>query len=165
MRQGTTPTLVIHTSGLELEKLTSLYLTIEQNGTTLTKRMEDLEIEENTVAVTLTQEETLQFMPGRYHRMMIDEFGINLAEENESLGFDFKEQYVAGTSDYNKLKNKPTLNGKEIIGAMEEVDPTVSGWAKEPTKPSYTAEEVGAIKNDEIKAISLDELNSLWEGV
>lgn len=48
---------------------------------------------------------------------------------------------------------------------MKEEDPTVSGWAKEPTKPSYTAEEVGAIKNDEIKAISLDELNSLWEGV
>lgn len=97
--------------------------------------------------------------------MMKDEFSINLAEENESLGFDFKEQYVAGTSDYNKLKNKPTLNGREITGAMEEEDPTVSGWAKEPTKPSYTAEEVGAIKNDEIKAISLDELNSLWEGV
>ena len=97
--------------------------------------------------------------------MMKDEFNINLAEENEILGFDFKEQYVAGTSDYNKLKNKPTLNGKEIVGAMEEEDPTVSGWAKEPTKPSYTAEEVGAIKNDEIKAISLDELNSLWEGV
>ena len=97
--------------------------------------------------------------------MMKDEFSINLAEENESLGFDFQEQYVAGTSDYNKLKNKPTLNGNEIIGAMEEEDPTVSGWAKEPTKPSYTAEEVGAIKNDEIKAISLDELNSLWEGV
>lgn len=96
---------------------------------------------------------------------MKDEFGINLAEENESLRFDFKEQYVAGTSDYNKLKNKPTLNGKEIIGSMEEVDPTVSEWAKEPTKPIYTAEEVGAIKNDEIKAISLDELNSLWEGV
>lgn len=97
--------------------------------------------------------------------MMKDEFNINLAEENEILGFDFKEQYAAGTSDYNKLKNKPTLNGKEIVGAMEEEDPTVSGWAKEPTKPSYTAEEVGAIKNDEIKAISLDELNSLWEGV
>ena len=97
--------------------------------------------------------------------MMKDEFSINLAEENESLGFDLKEQYVAGTSDYNKLKNKPTLNGNEIIGAMKEEDPTVSGWAKEPTKPSYTAEEVSAIKNDEIKAISLDGLNSLWEGV
>ena len=97
--------------------------------------------------------------------MMKDEFSINLAEENESLVLDLKEQYDAGTSDYNKLKNKPTLNGKEIVEAMEEEDPTVSGWAKEPTKPSYTAEEVGAIKNDEIKAISLDELNSLWEGV
>lgn len=29
---------------------------------------------------------------------MKDEFSINLAEENESLGFDFQEQYVAGTS-------------------------------------------------------------------
>lgn len=48
--------------------------------------------------------------------MMKDEFSINLAEENESLVLDLKEQYVA-------------------------------------------------IKNDEIKAISLDELNSLLEGV
>lgn len=114
MRQGTTPTLVIHTSGLELEKLTSLYLTIEQNGTTLTKRMEDLVIEENTVAVTLTQEETLQFIPGRYQvqiraiteegtviaspiltrpvfPVLYDEFSINPvsinpAEDNENLG-------------------------------------------------------------------------------
>lgn len=29
---------------------------------------------------------------------MKDEFSINLAEENGSLGFDLKEQYVAGTS-------------------------------------------------------------------
>ena len=30
-------------------------------------------------------------------------------------------------------------------GITEETDPTVSEWAKEPTKPSYTADEVGAI--------------------
>lgn len=81
MRQGTTPTLIIHTSGIELKKLTSLYLTIEQNGTTLTKRMEDLEIEENTVAVTLSQKETLQFTPGRYQvqiRAITDE-GVAIA--------------------------------------------------------------------------------------
>ena len=39
--------------------------------------------------------------------MMKDEFHINLTEENESLGFDLKEQYVAGTTDYDKLRNKP----------------------------------------------------------
>ena len=31
---------------------------------------------------------------------------------------------------------------------MEETDPTVPAWAKNPTKPSYTAQEVGALPND-----------------
>ena len=30
-------------------------------------------------------------------------------------------------------------------GIQEEKDPTVPGWAKEPNKPSYTAQEVGAL--------------------
>ena len=30
-------------------------------------------------------------------------------------------------------------------GVVEETDPTVPEWAKEPTKPTYTAAEVGAI--------------------
>ena len=30
-------------------------------------------------------------------------------------------------------------------GVTEETDPTVSEWAKQPTKPTYTAEEVGAL--------------------
>lgn len=32
--------------------------------------------------------------------------------------------------------------------SFEEVDPTVPEWAKEPVKPSYTAEEVGALRAD-----------------
>lgn len=31
--------------------------------------------------------------------------------------------------------------------AVEETDPTVPSWAKEPTKPTYTADEVGALPN------------------
>ena len=31
-----------------------------------------------------------------------------------------------GTTNYEKLKNLPTLNGKPIIGDMVEEDPTVS---------------------------------------
>lgn len=31
-----------------------------------------------------------------------------------------------GTTNYEKLKNLPTLNGKTIIGNMTEEDPTVS---------------------------------------
>ena len=67
-----------------------------------------------------------------------------------------------GTSDYNGLTNKPKINGVELSGEKsledlgiqpagdyltEETDPTVPSWAKQATKPSYTAEEVGALPN------------------
>lgn len=35
-------------------------------------------------------------------------------------------------------------------GIAEEKDPTVPGWAKEPEKPKYTAEEVGAVGKEEL---------------
>ena len=50
-----------------------------------------------------------------------------------------------GDLDYTKLKNKPTLNGKEIVGAMEEVDPGVPEWAKEPEIP------VEPVSSDEVE--------------
>lgn len=41
-------------------------------------------------------------------------------------------------------------------GVAEETDPTVSDWAKQPTKPEYTAAEVGAYTKDETdRAIQL----------
>ena len=97
--------------------------------------------------------------------MMKDEFSINLAEENESLGFDLKEQYVAGTSDYNKLKNKPKLNGNEIIGEVEEIDPTVPTWAKAETRPVYTPEDVGAMAEGSVTSVSTTELDELWNSL
>lgn len=33
---------------------------------------------------------------------------------------------------------------KSSVGITEETDPTIPSWAKEPTKPTYTAKEVGA---------------------
>lgn len=38
------------------------------------------------------------------------------------------------------------LNNKEVV--VEETDPTVPEWAKQPEKPQYTAEEVGALAAD-----------------
>lgn len=64
-----------------------------------------------------------------------------------------------GSSDYSDLENKPQLNGITLEGnkTLEDVgvqpkgnyltsesDPTVPQWAKNPTKPTYTATEVGA---------------------
>lgn len=72
------------------------------------------------------------------------------------------------TNDYEELDNKPKINGVELDGnkttedlgieagvsswngetgdvTFSEQDPTVPAWAKQPTKPTYTAEEVGAL--------------------
>lgn len=64
-----------------------------------------------------------------------------------------------GTSDYERLSNQPKINGVTLVGnktaeelelqskgdyLTSESDPTVPQWAKNPTKPIYTATEVGA---------------------
>lgn len=41
-----------------------------------------------------------------------------------------------------------TIDGVSITPVTEETDPTVPDWAKTPTKPAYTAEEVGALPAD-----------------
>lgn len=91
-----------------------------------------------------------------------------------------------GTSDHSQLSNRgllnqhpitaitnlPTvlnnlqtaLNNKSNVGhtheqyITEEEDPTVPDWAKEPTKPTYTAEEVGALPDDTVIPTKTSEL-------
>jgi len=79
----------------------------------------------------------------------LDKDLISLASE-VSLGTE-----GGGTSDYRKLKNKPTINGTELYDNYDEIDPTVPDWAKEATKPTYTAEELG-LDHEEIKYHEID---------
>lgn len=48
----------------------------------------------------------------------------------------------------NNYYDKTTADGKFLSG-FTETDPTVPSWAKESTKPSYTASEVGAMATSE----------------
>ena len=73
---------------------------------------------------------------------------------------DGKEIYYETTDDYEKLQNLPTLDERTIIGNINELDPTVPGWAKEANKPAYNAGEVGAVA--EADNISLEYLASLF---
>nr|DAY85517.1 MAG TPA: hypothetical protein [Caudoviricetes sp.] len=79
---------------------------------------------------------------------------------------EWVEQPVSGGSggnislDYSALTNKPQIAGKELSGnktlddlgiqpkgtyLTKETDPTVPAWAKTEAKPTYTADEVGAL--------------------
>ena len=57
---------------------------------------------------------------------------------------------VATSGSYNDLDDTPTdvssfNNDAGYISSFTETDPTVPAWAKQSTKPTYTAQEVGAL--------------------
>lgn len=85
--------------------------------------------------------------------------------------------------DYDELANKPSINGVELSGdkttedlgieagvsswngqtgdvEFSEADPTVPAWAKQPSKPSYTASEVGALPSDTFIPSALGDLDN-----
>lgn len=94
-----------------------------------------------------------------------DKLQIEINEDKETLTLGLDEKFVEGTSDYNKLKNKPKLNGNEIIGEVEEIDPTVPLWAKAETRPVYTPEDVGAMAEGSVTSVSTTELDKLWNSL
>ena len=68
-----------------------------------------------------------------------------------------------GTDDYRDLLNKPSINGTELVENYNEIDPTVPGWSKEPFKPEYTPEEVGALSED--AEMSFSDIETLFNMV
>ena len=68
-------------------------------------------------------------------------------------------------ADYNKLKHLPKLDGRPIIGDIPELDPTVPDWAKTPTKPEYSAEEVGAIPEGAMVELDAGDFAEMWESI
>ena len=70
----------------------------------------------------------------------------------EDFGAAYANELFSG--DYNDLTNKPTIPvvptnvsafANDAGYLSSETDPTVPSWAKAPSKPTYTASEVGAL--------------------
>ena len=98
--------------------------------------------------------------------ILMQDIQMNIQDESDKLQIEaLDEKFVEGTSDYNKLKNKPKLNGNEIIGEVEEIDPTVPLWAKAETRPVYTPEDVGAMAEGSVTSVSITELDELWNSL
>lgn len=98
--------------------------------------------------------------------ILMQDIQMNIQDESDKLQIEaLDEKFVEGTSDYNKLKNKPKLNGNEIIGEVEEIDPTVPLWAKAETRPVYTPEDVGAMAEGSVTNILTTELDELWNSI
>lgn len=96
--------------------------------------------------------------------ILVNSIEIDVKDESDHIQFGLNEEYV-GTTDYEKLRNKPKLNGNEIIGDVEEIDPTVPLWAKAETRPVYTPEDVGAMAEGSVTSVSTTELDELWSSL
>lgn len=98
--------------------------------------------------------------------ILMQDIQMNIQDESDKLQIEIlDEKFVEGTSDYNKLKNKPKLNGNEIIGEVEEIGPTVPTWAKAETRPVYTPEDIGAMAEGSVTSVSTTELDELWNSI
>lgn len=98
--------------------------------------------------------------------ILMQDIQMNIQDESDRLQIEaLDEKFVEGTSDYNKLKNKPKLNGNEIIGEVEEIDPTVPLWAKAETRPVYTPEDVGAMAEGSVTNVSTTKIDELWNSL
>lgn len=62
--------------------------------------------------------------------------------DTEKSAWNGKQDAIA---DLSTIRSGAALGATAV---QTEVDPTVPSWAKEPTKPTYTAEEVGALPDD-----------------
>ncbi len=67
-----------------------------------------------------------------------------LSDLEDDCDFVKDESYVHTDNNFTTA-DKERLDG---LADFEECDPTVPAWAKEPSKPSYTASEVGALPAD-----------------
>ena len=66
--------------------------------------------------------------------------------ETEVKTFDALEKRIAALEEGG-------AGGGGGEGIIEETDPTVPAWAKEPEKPKYTAEEVGAASKEAVRQL------------
>jgi hypothetical protein len=72
MKRGTTPTLEIAVDGVKVTDLSSIYVTLKQDDLIITKSAEDIQVneEDNSLGVSLSQKETLSFRPGFVYLQM-----------------------------------------------------------------------------------------------
>ena len=68
----------------------------------------------------------------------------NITSVDEVQSVDNTDKVFVNDNGSFKQISVSNLMKQAPSGVTEETDPTVSEWAKQPTKPSYTADEVGA---------------------
>lgn len=87
MRRGTTPTIIITAAKCDLANLESIYITIKQGSTEITKTTDQIEIKDGKMQVYLDQKDTLLLKGGSAYIQMraVTKSGVTIASKIKSL--------------------------------------------------------------------------------
>lgn len=99
MRRGTTPTLTIKLNGILVADLKTIKVTFKQKSILLSKTEKDVDIDvdENTISVPFSQEDTLLFKKGNVEvqlRALLEDGTTAIASKIKS--FDMEEILLEG---------------------------------------------------------------------
>ena len=75
-----------------------------------------------------------------------------VSDLTNDAGYLTSHQDISGKADASDIPTKLSdlTNDVGFITSYTEIDPTVPAWARAATKPSYTAQEVGALPSDTV---------------
>lgn len=89
-------------------------------------------------------------------------FSVNNREKPSE--YIYEETEILNYAALEKRLQKIEEDLKNLNFDFKETDPTVPEWAKQPNKPTYSADEIGAVSKEEFDALSED-INHLSEEI
>jgi hypothetical protein len=79
-----------------------------------------------------------------------DKFAITANQDSINANMEIIDEAISNIQV--PTKTSELENDSNYLTSYTETDPTVPSWAKEPNKPSYTANEVGAVATTELNS-------------
>lgn len=130
--------------------------TLISNINKLTSQIVDqLPIEDidTSVIYLIKQEDTNTYMQYMYISSAWAELGTTQVDLSDYYKKSEVDTKLADKADKTELPTVPSVvsaftNDAGYLTEYTETDPTVPAWAKEPTKPQYSASEIGALPDD-----------------
>ena len=108
---------------------------------------------DTSVIYLIKQDDTSAYMQYMYINGAFAELGSTQVDLSDYYKKTEVNAKLADKADKTELPTVPTLisaftNDANYLTEYTETDPTVPAWAKSPTKPQYSCEEIGALPED-----------------
>lgn len=134
------------------EEINELISNLNKLTTQIVENLPTENIDTSTIYL-VKQGETNNYMQYMYIKSAWAELGSTEVNLSSYVTLTKMNEELDKKADKSEIPTVPTkvsafTNDVGYLTEYTETDPTVPAWAKSPTKPSYSAEEIGALPDD-----------------